>query len=127
MKDFKYYKTVNVPYPSRDEFVTVFVYSQGQVLWTGPLNEYKNMTDRFQNCVIEKVANDEGLKAARAAYGAEASRLEQEFKNDLFEYHGVTENPKANKCYSIAYDYGHHAGHSEVASYFDTLVDLIKD
>ena len=127
MKDFKYYKTVNVPYPSRDEFVTVFVYSQGHVLWTGPLGEYKNMTDRFQNCVIEKVLNEGGMRAARIAYGAEASRLEQEFKADLFEEYGVTGNPKANKCFSIAYDYGHPYGHSEIASHFETLVDLIKD
>jgi len=127
MKPWKYYSTVEVPYPSKDEFTNVFVYSKGRVVWQGSFIEYKARLSEFNGMLVEKTVNEEGLKAQRVAYVVEQSRLEQEFKADLFKETGVTGHPKANKCYGIAYDYGHHAGFEEVASHFDTLVDLIKD
>lgn len=128
MKPWDYYKTVNVPYPSKDEFTDVFVYSKGEVVWKGKYTDFKPFSEgRFKGMLVEKVVNEAGLKAQRIAYGAEQSRLEQEFKTDLFEEHGVIDHPKANKCYGIAYDYGHSSGYQEIANYFDTLVDLIKD
>lgn len=128
MKDFAYYKTNNVLYPSKEQFMLVYVYGKGEVLWSGTYTDYRTRDEAglFKGMLIEKVIDEVALKAARQAYGTEASRLEQEFKADLFEYHGVTDNPKAGKCFGIAYDMGHSAGHSEIASYFDTLVDLIK-
>ena len=126
MKPWKYYSTVEIPYPNRDEFTNVFVYSRGRVMWQGPFVEYKSRSSEFSGMLVEKTVNEEGLKAQRIAYGIEQSRLEQEFKADLFEEHGVTDHPKANAVYSIAYQYGHHSGHEEVASHFDTFVDLIK-
>lgn len=127
MKDWKYYSTVTVPYPNKDEFTDVFVYSKGKVVWQGPFLEYKDRANDFKGMLVEKAVNEAGFMMQRQTYGAEQSRLEQEFKSDLFEMHGVTYNPKAEKCYGIAYDYGHSAGFEEVAGYFDTLVDLIKD
>jgi len=129
MKPFDYYKKNPLPYPSKDEYTTVFVYSKGAVVWEGTYAEFRSRNDAgvFKGMLIEKIVDESRLKVARQAYGVEESRLEQEFKNDLFEYHGVTDNPKAGKCYGIAYDYGHAYGYSEIASHFDTLVDLIKD
>ncbi len=49
-----------------------------------------------------------------------------EFKKDLFEYFKVQENPKAKVAYSIAYEYGHSAGFSEILYYFSDIVQLIK-
>jgi hypothetical protein len=126
MKPFEYYKTVEVQYPSKDEYTNVFVYSQGKVVWQGPYVPFKEIADRFKGMLVEKVVNEEGLKEQRRAYGAEVSRLEAEFKRDLFEEHGVTGNPKAGLCFGIAWDNGHASGYSEVASYFDTHVDLNK-
>lgn len=62
----------------------------------------------------------------RAEYRAETDRLDHLFQADLFEEYGVAGNPKAAKCYSIAWDLGHSAGLQEVANYFDDLVVLIK-
>lgn len=128
MKNWSYYKTNTVPYPSNDQFMLVHVYGKGEVVWSGTYTDYRtrNEAGLFKGMLVEKVIDEAALKEARQAYGAEASRLEQEFKNDLFEEHGVTDNPKAGKCYGIAYDYGHHAGYQEVASYFDEIVELIK-
>jgi len=51
---------------------------------------------------------------------------EQEFKNDMFEYFGVSDNPNADKAYSIAYERGHSDGFSEIYGNFSDLVDLIS-
>ena len=51
---------------------------------------------------------------------------EDEFRKDLFEFHGVTNNPKADLAYSIAWSRGHSSGFTEVASVFGDIVELIK-
>jgi hypothetical protein len=70
--------------------------------------------------------NIEYSKENRKAYHEERSKLEAEFRNDLFNYWEVQDNPKCDKAFSIAWDHGHSAGYSEVASHFADLVDLIK-
>jgi hypothetical protein len=66
--------------------------------------------------------NPEGAKAYR-----ESERyLAECFKKDLFEDLGITDNPKAEKLYLIAYDLGHSSGYSEVYGYAQDLVDLIR-
>ena len=128
MKPYQYYKTATVPYPSRDEFTHVFVYSKGQCVWEGPLTKFKEpaIAERYKGMLVEKTVNEEGMKEQRRLYGDEVTRLEREFKADLFEEHGVTDNPKAGKCFGIAWDMGHHNGYECVANYFDAIVDLIK-
>lgn len=59
-------------------------------------------------------------------YIKENQRLEEMFKSDLFAYHNVTDNPKKDQAYSLAYDRGHSSGYSEIALEFDDLVGLIK-
>jgi hypothetical protein len=128
LKSFEYYRTNPVRYVDKREFVTVYVYSRGRVLWSGTAAEFEAMSwKNAKDVVIERVTDEAGLRAARAEYSLAQTRLAQEFYTDLLDEHGVTDHPKAAKCYSIAYDMGHSAGYSEVASYFDTLVDLIKD
>lgn len=127
MKPLKYYSTFEVPYPNRDEFTDVFVYSRGNVVFSGPFNEYKKRASQFAGMLVEKTVNEAGLKEQRIRYGAEQTRLEQEFKRDLFEEHGVTENPKAGLCYGLAYNYaGWHRNYSDIVRYFSELVALIK-
>lgn len=46
-------------------------------------------------------------------------------KKDLFEEYGVTNNPKVEQAYSLAYAYGHSCGLNEIQNYFSELVDLI--
>lgn len=68
---------------------------------------------------------NEPVRAARRAHRVDADRLEQVvFKQDLFKAYGVIGNPKADRCFEIAF--GHACGLSEVAEYFDELVELIK-
>jgi len=51
---------------------------------------------------------------------------EKEFKEALEEHFGVTENPKKNMLYSVAWEIGHSAGFHEVEYFYDILVDLIR-
>jgi hypothetical protein len=71
--------------------------------------------------------NKEEYAKNRAAHQeAEAERIRQ-FKVDLFAAYGVTEHPKAERTFSLAWELGHSAGLHEVESFFADLVTLIKD
>lgn len=60
------------------------------------------------------------------AIAAKEVELLAKFKADLLADHGVTTHPKADRCYSIAWEMGHAYGLTDVASTFSQLVELIK-
>jgi hypothetical protein len=68
-------------------------------------------------------AQEEALKKA---YRDEVQQLREQFKQDLFEEHGVTGNPKAQRCFELAWEHGHAEGKHEVIIYFEDFVELIK-
>jgi hypothetical protein len=70
--------------------------------------------------------DEAAYEAAREAYRVGRSNIEAEFKRDLFDEHGVTDNVKAEKAYSIANEERSGEGYEKIADYFDTLVVLIK-
>lgn len=127
MKDISYYSTNTLPYPNPDHFKVVYVYQHGKTVAQVPGDKWNDVKGKYVGMVTEIVRDDDALKKARAEYGAETSRLTAEFRADLFEDNGVTDNPKAAKAYSLAWDYGHASGLGEVKQYFEDLVDLIKD
>lgn len=49
------------------------------------------------------------------------------FAKLLYIEHNVQNNPRADKVWQLAYEYGHASGLHEVASYFYDLVVLIQD
>jgi|SRR5579863_2544716 len=65
-------------------------------------------------------------KKQRSLSGAISVAREDAFKAALAEEYGVKGNPRFEKCYSLAYSFGHSSGFSEVENYFSELVDLIK-
>ena len=70
----------------------------------------------------ERVAKQEAWQARHD----EDRRLAELFTADLYEYHGVTGHPRADKCFSVAWSMGHSSGLNEVALVFSELVELIK-
>lgn len=62
---------------------------------------------------------------SKEEYRAETARLEAEFKADLEREYGFVGHPKADAIYALAWDYGHSAGYSEVAMYYDELAQLL--
>ena len=62
----------------------------------------------------------------RKDYIKEIAEINEAWKSDLFKEFGVSDNPKKELCYNLAYEYGHSSGYSEIYNYFSTLVELIK-
>ena len=47
-------------------------------------------------------------------------------KSDLEAQHGIVGHPKADKLWSLAWDAGHSAGYSDVITYYEDFVELLK-
>lgn len=62
----------------------------------------------------------------RKEYRKEESRLDDLFQSDLFDDLGISENPKKDKLFSMAYERGHSGGMEEVYAYASELVELIE-
>lgn len=61
----------------------------------------------------------------REMYLSEERKLFNQFKQDLFDYCGVSDNPKRELLFSKAWESGHSSGYNEVAIIFDDMVELI--
>ena len=59
-------------------------------------------------------------------YAGDQHRLTEQFRADLLEQFGVSDNPKAGDAYYLAWERGHAEGLESVYGEFQTLVDLIK-
>jgi hypothetical protein len=130
LKAFDYYKTVSVPYPARNDFKKVFVYSKGKTIVNGVLRSQisdEDMRDyQTKGYTIEEDIDKNAHHTEMRKYHEARFALEAEFKRDLFDQHGVTGHPKAERAFQLAWDYGHSSGFQEVANYFDDLADLLK-
>lgn len=71
----------------------------------------------------EKAAYD----AAMEAHNEVVSQREAEFKEDLFDYLDIKDNPKRNLLFSIAWEGKHSYGRNDVVSFAGDLVPLIKE
>lgn len=48
-----------------------------------------------------------------------------QIKDTLASEFGVEDHPKLDKCFELAWEYGHGHGYSEIRKYFIDLVELI--
>lgn len=94
-------------------------------------SEYKKLMEKENLSPAQKLRIEE-LKPIideyndkREAYREEEKKLYEQFKKDLFEEYGVTNNPKVEKAYELAYSYGHSNGYNDIECYFSEFVDLI--
>jgi hypothetical protein len=136
MRDWKEYQN-NFPYPRKEEFRTRYQYrggaavakqvNGGTIELVGPKVYPDNaaVLEALVRCVKEDVDDEGSYKAALTAYGRETVRLESLFRRDLFEDLGITDNPRADKLYSMAWEHGHSVGYSEVYNYACDLAELI--
>lgn len=144
LKDFAEYET-KLPYPSAADYARANVYRRGKVLRTDlNFEQLREFAERVgvstagkhslaglagalsvEGFVVERVEAP-GYQEARQKYHEDQGRLHEEFRQDLFDAHGVVGHPKADKVYSYAYDRGHAHGYQEVALIFGDLVELIK-
>ena len=122
MKPFDYYRANPIPHKSHVDFSTTHYYKEGKLIKTLPSSEFPN----FDFSVKETVIDREAQKSHQVKCRAEESRLYEEFKSDLFEDLGITDNPKREKLFSLAWEIGRSTGYSDVYSVACGLVELIR-
>jgi hypothetical protein len=129
MKRFEYYSRPKVTYPKKTDYITLYVYDRGVLLWSGPHYEKSkgDLKQEYPKAVIQEVFDENPYKEHRRKYDEELNRLHEEFKSDLYAEFGVSDNPKRGRLFNIAWDHAHSDGYSQVYEYFADLVDLIKD
>ena len=129
MKPFDYYSKPQTAYPNKKDYITLYVYDKGVVLWSGPNweKDKAELKEEYPNALIQEVLDEDAYKARRKEYSDESAKLYQEFQNDLFENFNVTDNPKRFKCFELAWEKGHSNGLEEVYNEFYDLVELIQD
>lgn len=115
----------NKPWFSKETFTTVYVYSVGKCIDTISLDEFRIKYPQTR-LTYEKVVDEAAYKQMQKEYHEEESRCYNQFKQDLFKEYNVTNNPKAEKCFNIAWERGHSSGYESVANEFDELVELIQ-
>ena len=50
----------------------------------------------------------------------------KEHKEELEKKYNMQDNPKKDKLYSFAYDFGHANGYLEVEGYYIDLLELVR-
>ena len=84
--------------------------------------------------VMEKIASEfyhtpltpGGGPDALKRYREDINRRDEIFKADLLAEHGLTDHPKAQAIYRLAWEHGHAGGLSEVVNYFIEFAELVK-
>lgn len=86
----------------------------GSRFWTGSLDKY------------EPTIPYGTTPQSKLAYNKESARLYTEFRKDALEHVGLTDHPKADKAFALAYSNGHAQGYSEVLNLLEDYAELVK-
>ena len=59
-------------------------------------------------------------------YRLKQNELKEEFKEKLFEIHGIENHRKRINCFELACEYGHSNGYEIIEEHFNNFVELLK-
>ena len=121
MKPFEYYDTPSISRPNKRDYTTVYFYNKGEVVFIGGYYAYLEDKENYQGCVKQEVLDDKSYKDDLEKYRKECGRLYGEFKEDLFNEFGVSDNPKREQCFELSKS----SSLSETYDRFSELVELI--
>lgn len=113
-----------LPYPRKKDYTVVYVTFRGELVGKWSNTEWYQLKEK-PNGTTENAVDDDAYLAAMNAYRAEKNRLFEQFKADMFEYFGVTNNPKVGKAWEIANDRGDTI--QDKFDEFEEIVELIQD
>lgn len=51
--------------------------------------------------------------------------MKEKFKADTLEAYGLVRNPKRDRVFDLAWEYGHGSGYREVLSYLEDFIGLV--
>lgn len=89
---------------------------------TSTPEDYRAYADALEKYQAEM----EAYRRARKEALAEENRLHKQFRADVEAEYGTAGNPKSDLLWDLAWRYGISSGLSEVLTYYDDLVDLIR-
>ena len=116
MKEMSYYDQVSLPRPVEQEFTQWFFYSMGEQLTYDQVREkvpglpedIKNLTkhripliQKDTGIVCQIVVNKEAYTEALVAFRQAQNSKNDEFKQDLFEYLGIEDDPARELVYNF--------------------------
>ena len=117
MKSFKYYEMKDGTEPLHPEYI-----SKPRLPKYANAAEARSYADELEAYDSKMAEYDRLLNI----YRTEEAKRRDEFTKDLLDEFGVRDNPKAEKCFSMAWQNGRSRGYREVYGEFQALVELIK-
>jgi hypothetical protein len=108
MKDYSYYTTSDIEFPSKTKYTKSFFYKKGKMIATKVWGEgYDDLELGLpEGTVEEQILDEESYNAHLDLYRSRALERENEYKRDVLEKHGLTHHPQADKIFSIAWGLG---------------------
>ena len=119
MKNFDYYNTTS-PRKSKSEIKEEIYAAENFDEFRGTAKEIDT-----KKTELDQLSADAYSMHIKNIRQENADRIE-EFKNDLLIYHGVNNHPKGDKCFELAWDFGHSEGLRNVQHFFERFVELIQ-
>ena len=109
-----------LPYPNKSDFTTTYYYEHGQcVFQVGPGEE---VPENLHGFVREVALDKEAYRLRLRERDQETLELMDKFKVDLLDGLGITDNPKADLLFNIAWEYGDH----EYEAVYDWAVEMVE-
>lgn len=128
MKPLNYYGNSTITPQRASDFMTVYVYQQGKILFSGSNREYLEFLNRSYDdgMVVEKIVDKQAFAAHRKSIDDDLERLRTEFKNDLLAHHGFSSDDELpNKTYNLAVKYFGDESLERVVQAFAEFIDLV--
>lgn len=88
-------------------------------------DQYKDVVDYNKGLAAYEEHFHNDFIPAKKEYRATQERITQSFKRDLLEFLGVSDHPKAETLWVMAWDRGHSNGYNEVAMEAENLAELL--
>lgn len=125
MKPISYYFQAG-PEPVKRDYVVVYAYNQGKVVFQGSDQEWNRQSPEVKTKLVEKVVDNEAYTAAIAAFRqARALRFAQ-FKIDLAEHVRMVDHPKFEDCFKFAEEQASDRDLKGIERY-ECVVDVMED
>lgn len=91
---------------------------------SSPTDIYQKINEGYYNTKVPYASRNDDAQQHKL-YIEDSRRLEEEFKKDALQFVELSNHPKAEKTYAMAWDYGHASGYSEVMNYLTDFAELV--
>ena len=125
MKPLSYYQNTSVAIPRKTDYMTIYYYRKGVMI--GIKTQFGDEFIPPKNCVEEQILDEISYNAHVKLYREEVVRLQNEFRKDLIAKYNMSNHPKSDKLFNMAWDFGGSLGYDAVEDYFSNLINLFQE